>query len=416
MYIANKSASRLYFWVIWLLYSVVYMTKNCFTAAMASVVFEGIMTKSQVGFIVAAFYIVYAPLQVVSGVFADKYRPERLIIIGLCGGALANLVLFLNRNYSVVLIVWIINAVFQSCIWPAVFKIVSSRIIYEDRANATFFISIASTVGLMLSYAVAALLPRWYYNFAVSSVSLLLFAVLFAIADRKSKAHMCPETETGSGLGNEKSTAQKTPSAAGLFLASGFALLLLVVFLETLVGNSARTFSSTMLMESYDHIPPAIGNYLNVLIIGFGVTTTVFIKCFLYPKRIKSAPVGILFTLIVAAVFSMLCALNKGQIFFAVLSLCVLSGVFSAVTLFASYCCLEFETFHKSGTMAGVLNGIISAGLIVNNYGVTRIADHHGWQAVSRLNVVLTVLAVFLTVAMIPLWKAFKKKYGLSGA
>lgn len=129
-----------------------------------------------------------------------------------------------------------------------------------------------------------------------------------------------------------------------------------------------------------------------------------------------SAPAGILLALSIAAAFSVFYLLSKAQISVAVLSLCVLSGTFSAVTLFASYCCLEFEAFHKSGTMAGVLNGTISAGLIVNSYGVTRIADHHGWQAVSRLNVVLTVLAVFLTVAMIPLWKAFKKKYGLSGA
>ena len=45
--------------------------------------FEGAMTKSQTGLITAVFYLVYAPLQVVGGIFADKYDPEKLIKIGL---------------------------------------------------------------------------------------------------------------------------------------------------------------------------------------------------------------------------------------------------------------------------------------------------------------------------------------------
>ena len=47
------------------MYSIVYMTKNCFNAALADIVNEGILTKSQTGSITAAFYIVYAPLQIV---------------------------------------------------------------------------------------------------------------------------------------------------------------------------------------------------------------------------------------------------------------------------------------------------------------------------------------------------------------
>ena len=103
MHLENKSVSKKFFWTLWIMYAVVYMTKSCYSAAMASIVHEGVLTKSQTGFITAAFYFVYAPLQILGGVFADKYNPEKMIKIGLIGGAIANLIIFCNQNYYVML-------------------------------------------------------------------------------------------------------------------------------------------------------------------------------------------------------------------------------------------------------------------------------------------------------------------------
>ena len=85
MHLQNKKISKNFFWMLWVLYAVVYMTKNCYSAAMASIVDEGILTKSQTGLINAVFYGVYAPFQILGGVFADKYNPEKMIKIGLVG-------------------------------------------------------------------------------------------------------------------------------------------------------------------------------------------------------------------------------------------------------------------------------------------------------------------------------------------
>ena len=99
MHLENKIISRNFFWMLWIMYAVVYMTKNCYSAAMASIVHEGALTKSQTGFITAAFYLVYAPLQILGGIYADKYKPENMIKIGLIGGGIANLIIFFNQNY-----------------------------------------------------------------------------------------------------------------------------------------------------------------------------------------------------------------------------------------------------------------------------------------------------------------------------
>ena len=62
----------MFFVFIFLLYAVVYMTKNMFTSAMAIIVEEGFMTKSQTGLINAIFWIVYAPFQIIGGFAVDR--------------------------------------------------------------------------------------------------------------------------------------------------------------------------------------------------------------------------------------------------------------------------------------------------------------------------------------------------------
>ena len=140
----------------------------------------------------------------------------------------------------------------------------------------------------------------------------------------------------------------------------------------------------------------------------FWLISVVLMRRFIYPKRIKSAPVGILLTLSIGAVFSGLLVIRFTTAYLAVASLCVLSGVYSAMHLLASYCSFQFERFGKNGTVAGIMNATLSAGMIVSNYGVTRIADRYGWGAVSLLYLALTAAAICLSAAMLPFWKRFQ--------
>ena len=80
---------------LFMMYAVVYMTKSMFSSAMATIVEEGFMTKSQTGLINAVFWLVYALFQVVGGFAADKYSPHKLITIGLVGAIIANIVIYL---------------------------------------------------------------------------------------------------------------------------------------------------------------------------------------------------------------------------------------------------------------------------------------------------------------------------------
>ena len=142
-YIEDKKTSLKFFFVIWVMYTLVYMTKNCYSAAMATIVDAGVLTKSQTGTISAVFWLVYGIFQVVGGAAADKYKPENLIAIGLLGGGICNLVIYFNHHYTVMLITWALNAIVQFGLWPAVFKILSTQLAHTQRTKAIFYIGTA---------------------------------------------------------------------------------------------------------------------------------------------------------------------------------------------------------------------------------------------------------------------------------
>lgn len=112
-YLESKSLSLFLFLFLFLMYAVVYMTKSMFSSAMAVIVEEGVMTKSQTGLINAVFWFVYALFQVVGGFAADRYSPYKLIMTGILGAVISNTIIYFNQSYSVIMTVWIFNAVAQ---------------------------------------------------------------------------------------------------------------------------------------------------------------------------------------------------------------------------------------------------------------------------------------------------------------
>lgn len=409
MHLENKKVSRNFFWMMWLMYAVVYMTKNCYSAAMASIVNEGVLTKSQTGLISAVFYGVYAPLQILGGVFADKYNPERMIKIGLVGSAIANAVIFLNQSYYVMLVTWTFNAIIQFALWPSVFKIISSQLEPGYRTKGIYYITLSSTFGLVLSYLTAAFVTKWQHNFLISAVSLAVLAVVFHVADNHVEQYMVPDT-TPRMKTQYQNTSTTEISTWKLFLKSGFICLILVTGLRTVVANSVKTLSATLLMESYETISPSIGNLLNILIILAGVLGTFVVNQYIYPRLIQHEVVAslVLGLIAIVPVFAMSFVGDIPIIAF-LSALCVASLILNGEGIIMSRCNAAFAKYGKNGMASGVNNAFSAIAFVVQNYVIVRVADGAGWKTVIYLWIVLLAIAsVFLGIA-IPLWSRFKQ-------
>ncbi len=398
IHLENKKLSRIFFVFLMLMYSLVYMTKQCFAGALAAIVDEGALTLTQASIITASFYIVYAPLQILGGIFADKYSPERLIVIGLVGSAASNVVIFFNQNFWVMLIAWIFSAIVQFALWPSVFKIMSSQLVRSDRPKMVFLMSFTSSAGLVLTYLFAAIVPRWQDNFAISAIILVLLSIALLIFCEKLNPILIKDRIPQKTEGANSSQSLDEKKKWKIFISSGFVAVLISTPFRVMVENSGKTMTPTMLSQSYENISPSIGNLLNILIILAGMLAIVLSKTIVI-KFIKNELVGFLVVLLISLPITIVLRfVGTIPVWAVVTSLCLQSMFLSATTLLGSIFNMRFTKYGLNGTAAGLLNCMQSLGIVIQYCLFGTIAESFGWQIVTTLWIIMIIIAILCTV------------------
>ena len=410
-YLTSKKASLLLFAALFSSFTFISMTKQCFSSAMAFIVEEGLMTKSQTGTIVAVFYLVYGCLQFLGGVLTDKWHPERFITFGFIGAGLCNLAVYFNQNYGFVLVMWVLNACSQFAVWPAVFKMISSMLKKEHRTNALFAITFANPGGTVINYAVAALIPRWQYNLLISAIGLFAFAFIWEIVTHSIKPLLQEEEIEVAEKPTPKHThfhhEQDDIHILSLMFSSGVALLLLVILVRSIFDNGLKTLIATIINESYSTVTPAISTALTIIILIMGTVGPVLAHR-LYPHYIKNELTALIAFFLLALPFAALLLLLGRVHYVAIViftSLVVLMT--SAAALFTSYISARFNKWGKSGTVAGAFNAMTSLGIVVSNFVFTRVAERFNWIVTIELWIVMLVISIILLFIIAKMWKRF---------
>lgn len=406
IHLESKNVSRYFFWFIWLMYAFVTMTKNCYNSSMADIVSEGLLTKSQTGFITAMFYLVYTPLQIVGGMVADKYSPERVIKIGLIGAGIVNTIIFFNQNYYVMLASWIFNAAIQFGIWPSTFKIVSSQLVRSDRKSMAFYLSFSATGGLLFSYLVAAFVPKWQYNFAVSAIVLFVFAVLLHIYEK----HLNPYMKWDKISENNEEVSEASLTLGQVFSKYGFYYVLLVTFLSIIVSQARSSLTPVMLVESYGNISPSLGNLLNIFLIISGIVGTL-VAGKIAKKIFNVTKAWSLALILCVPFFAVVYFVGKLSVGLIIISLCIVSGFDSFAALMRTNYTMLYAKSGKSGTAAGILNSGMALSYVTVAYGVTKFVELTNWQIYAAVMIVLLILSSFILI--IPTIKQSKQKKDL---
>jgi len=405
----NHKKSATLFLLVFVAYALIYMTKNCYSAAMASIVDAGIMTKSQTGLIAAAFYLVYAPFQVVGGIAADRYSPAKLILFGTLGAGVCNLLIYFIEGYVAMIIIWSLNAVFQFGIWPSIFKIVVSQLAYEDRMRGIFLINFSSSVGLLLSYGIAIFVSEWKMNFLVSAITLFVLCVAFYFIYKYLAKSMVEDTHTVT----KSSPTVVSISGKELFkllIKAGIPLMLIVGMAQSMINLGVKALAPTMLMESYEKLSPALANALNIILVvaspvGLCVSRLSFFKKFSEPLVIT-----LLFALMLIPLF-VITFIGKLPVGFIVLALTVLMITTSGTSIFFSYIYKKFEKYGSVATLSGLFNCMSSLGIVLANYVFARLADSFGWGITTICWFVCIAVSFLLMLISVPIWKRFQKKY-----
>jgi sugar phosphate permease len=412
-YLTNTKASILVFAALLSTFTFISMTKSCFSSAMAFIVEEGIMTKSQTGTIVAVFYLIYGFLQLVGGILTDKWNPERFITFGFIGAGLCNLAVYFNQSFTFVIVVWVLNACAQFAVWPAVFKICSSMLKEEHRSTALFLISYANSLGIVINYAVAALIPHWKINFLISAIGLIAFALLWEILVRSVRPYIeekmveAPTTPVHTHY-HEK---QKNISFISLMVASGMLLFLVVYLTRAIFDNGLKTLVATMINENYDNVTPAVATALSIIILVMGALGPTLAHQ-IYPRFVKNEITATIILFLAGTPFGVLLLLTgKVHYWWIVVFLSFFILLMNSTALFTNYIAARFNKWGKSATLAGAFNMMSALGIVISNFVFTRVVEAFNWHVTIWVWVVLLIIANILLWVIAPMWKKFLRTH-----
>lgn len=404
-YLKNEKLSIALFLALFIVNATVYMTKNMFSAAMATIVEEGVMTKAQTGAISASFWFVYAICQIFGGFAADKFSPFRLIGIGLVSGIISNLIISVNQSYTVIMVVWCLNAAFQFGLWPGVFKIVSSQTAPAIRGTAVFWVILSNSAGQALSLFVASLVKRWQQNFVVSAVSLIVMFVFWTVFYKNIEKSMVENTVTG---GEEGKKPENKADMKSLVRLSGFPVLALIAFLIVTINNGIKMVTPVMLTETYHNMPAAIATRLSVLLVVFS-TLGMFVANFVRTKvtQHEMKAIMLLLALSLPALF-VTCFVGKIS-YLIILAVLAVGALFihGAYPFSNSFAAARFSDCGRNGTVSGILNGAAAVGNIFASYVIPKMSESMSWSSIVLFWIGFILAATLLAAGMMRKWTSF---------
>ena len=388
-------------------YSFICMSKNCFSAAMVFIVDEGLLTKVETGTITSVFYVAYAILQVVGGFVSDRVDPNRLITIGMIGAGAANLVIFFNQNYTVMLVTWVLNGILQFGVWPACFKIMSTVLHTKHRDLGMYIASFGYALGAVVSYLLAAVVPNWRDSFLLSGITLLVLGVVWELLTRILDRYRTEEETTVEVM---KVKTEGDKPLFKLVLSSGVGIVFVLAFIRCMFDLGIKSLTPTLINESYAEVDPTVATLLNIIVLVAGVIGPT-VAHFIYPRFFKTETAA--FTVIFfAAVPLMVVTLFVGQINYWVIlvvmslvELLMTAAGFFATTLIPA----RFNKWGKGGTIAGIMNALAALGIVAANSISTAVAESFGWVVMLVSWLVLMILCAVLSFITIPMWKRFLK-------
>ncbi len=409
------------FWTVWISYASYYLLRVNMSIAMPGIMSEFGISKTVMGGILSAFFIMYAVGQFVNGQLGDKFGAKKLITIGLTVSVLLNIAFgFTNGFLFGMIILWALNGFFQATGWGPSVKTIANWFHPSVRGKIGGRLGTSYQLGNAFSWALSGFVVGmlgWRWAFWIPAI-----IVTFVIINWILKAKNAPEEagfptleEAEKGVKESKTTKDhhlgfrytlsktlKNPTiwivAFGLFFLNivryGF-ISWAPTYLFEIQGASMFSAAFKALMF------PVAGSFGAVFAgwisdRGFG------------SRRAPIAVIMLLFLAVAAFLFPLVPTENW------VLSLAVLMVVgfmtFGPHVMMVGVMAMDLGTRKAASSATGFIDGMGYVGAAFTGIASGFLIDAYGWNAAFNFWVLSAVVAAGL-MALLWKYKPKKEKY-----
>lgn len=177
------------FVTIWITYGTFYLCRANISFALPGLAAEFGYSKTLLGLLGSALFIMYSLGQFVNGQLGDKFGARKLVFTGMIVSALLNIVFSFSAAFAFMLIVWGLNGYFQSMGWSPQVKTMANWFTVKQRGKWMGLMGSCYQIGNAYSWLLASYVAAnygWRAIFWVPSIIFLISSAHFVTRIRNA--------------------------------------------------------------------------------------------------------------------------------------------------------------------------------------------------------------------------------------
>ena len=390
-----KSAGKLLVKLCCAIYFVSYITRLDFSATMAEIIQEGVLSESSAGLIGTILFIAYGSGQIVSGILGDRISPGLLIVIGLSVASFVNFIFPCFGKVEVLCVVWGNNGFAQAMLWPPMVKLLARYLKGDAYSKGTFWVISASQIATIAIYLIVPLCIRWLgwqSVFIIAGSLAAVVCVLCVFGFRKIALKDVILVQDGQA--ETVSDCENKISFRCFFISSGLFLIVVAIIMQGILRDGIMSWMPTFLNEVF-HLSTETAILSNVLLPIFSIGC-VYLSGVLYRKAFKNEVNEAIFFFSIAFVACLiLCLFHHAVV--SIICAAVISGCMHAVNLMlVSYVPVRFKKYGKVSLVSGMTNAFTYVGSAVSSFGFAVVATAYGWSVLTYVWLGICIIALIL--------------------
>jgi sugar phosphate permease len=358
---------------------------------------EWLWDKESIGIIISLFMFSYAIGQVVNGVLSDKLQGKKLLLFGLSGIILVNLLIPFS-SYWVIALLWLGNGIVQSTGWPVCVKSVGQALEKKNRAIGFGFWGTGYQLGGVTAIVLAGYLSSrfgWQAAFFVPACILILPLLLVIFNSPDSSVRK---------IHNRNILPRQKIS---LSVNKNVFVLMLCYMCLGFVRHSFMNWGIEYQNESLGlELTESI---INFAVIPLGGIAGIISAGVISDKLFGSKRIGVSFSAMLLLACSIACykLLPFHSNVLVICFLALIGALMAATDCFVgATATFEFAKQHEEGKSIGLVDAFMYIGAISSGYINGLLIQNCGWETVKWVWIVVAFCGTFV---LIPLFKIEKK-------
>ena len=398
----NKNSKRLIY-LCSLAYFVSYLTRINFAAVIAAIISDGYIEKTAAGAVTTVGFITYGVGQLISGKLGDRYDPKRLMTLGFVTTAVMNLLIPFVKGAVPMCLVWGVNGLAQSLMWPPMLKIMKTAMNEDNFNKGCVQTNLGSTIATIFIYLLSpAVISAWSWKgvFFITALCGVIMAITWFTV--LTKIERSADIKYVLKKDSVKKKSKHTPAMPIALLI----FTLAAIFFQGILRDGVITWLPTYIYESFG-LSSEKSILTSAVIPVFSYISLQICSKFYSKTGKKPFKCGLIIFAVGAAAALLLVIFGRHSVILTAVMCALIVGCMHGVNLvLISFIPGIYGNNENVSELSGTLNFMTYVGSAASAYGFALLSDSFGWNG----TIVSWVIIALLGTAAVGVCKIIDKE------